>query len=129
MTPQEEIQFIVENTDGECWHEWISARSTGNALYDLNHNVCKCGLVAVIGVPNIEHNPSPHDLNELARLMNKMPEFARSNYDLTITKEDGAFDCTLVTNKMIPHNAFYSTLSSFFLQVQAALQKHQDLQL
>ena len=65
MHAQEQIQFIVENTDGECWHHWHRAN-----IYSFNDKCCKCGQIKAGTVPR--NNPSPHSLDDLYRLADKL---------------------------------------------------------
>lgn len=67
-TPQEQIKFIVENTDGLCWHE--VEEFAGETMGHYYHQCIKCGIHNRRGnkYPN---NLSPHSLDDLFRLAAK----------------------------------------------------------
>jgi hypothetical protein len=70
MNPQEEIRYIIENTDGECWHEFPQQGVV--ASVEGGHNIfCEKGCTVFVPTGTKYDHPSPHDLNELDRLAEK----------------------------------------------------------
>lgn len=69
MNAQEQIKFIVENTDGECWHECkMQECHFSDSKYPEMTSVChKCQRHIYE-----TNNPSPHDLNELFQFAEKL---------------------------------------------------------
>lgn len=71
-TPEQMMQFIVEQTPGECWHEWEwipgGGRQCKNCDIDLYY---KDSVTYNQRIPTPD-NPSHTDLNELMRLAGKL---------------------------------------------------------
>ena len=59
-TPQEQMKFIVEQTDGECWHSFKPFNGVGGFC-----------IYCDVTERDARKNPSSKDLNELFRLAEK----------------------------------------------------------
>ena len=65
MTPNEEMEYIVNNTPGMCWPERTRQQE---------YKCCTCGVINIIN-PDIsaQHaNPSPTDMNALMECAEKL---------------------------------------------------------
>ena len=69
MDAEEQMQAIVEAA-GECWHKRVVDKvpSPVEGCFDYFPRCDKCE----IGLPHHSKHPSPHDLNELVRLADKL---------------------------------------------------------
>jgi hypothetical protein len=71
MNANEQIKYIVDNTDGELWHEIVD-KGTGLVFGPgFVPPMCSCGKVNS-SMSRYHDNPSPHDLNALMRLAEKL---------------------------------------------------------